>query len=584
MTADYGAGDGVPGQGGDETADQGHGEPPVSGRLGPLPPRFARPAGHAPVPGQAGLLASSGDGFPAPDAGSVPPPSPEGSAAPPVAPGAGLGTPPAASDAGFAAPPGVPDGGFAAPGVGDAPAPQQPGAAPPGAPGQPIVPAPRTAWSAAPSSGQWGTPTGAPAIPHAQAGWPPGTAPDLAPAPGQPTGVSAAPGQQADFAPAPGQPTGVSAAPGWPAGLAQGSGQPAGAAPASGQPTAVTPAFRPATSAPAYPAQPTSGPRYPAQPTSGATYPGQPTAGPSYPGQPVSASAHSGQSVTAAAYLGQPAGGPALPGQPASGSAYPVGPAVRRRRLPVVALALAGVLAVVAGVQAYQIHRLDDRLAATDRRLAEVQGAAGTRFDGLEQRAGALEKQAGTAFNPEAVASAVLPSVFRVRAGDFTGTAFAVGKPPASGGTTLLTNFHVVESVYAGGGRKVFLERSDQRFEATIVRVDKDKDIAQLSTSARFKALVAAGTPVKSGQQIVVVGAPLGLQDTVTTGVVSAFRKDDSGPVIQFDAPINPGNSGGPVINGAKEVVGIATAKARDAEGIGLAVPIETACDTFSLC
>ncbi|MGW5672620.1 S1C family serine protease, partial [Micromonospora sp. NPDC003776] len=160
----------------------------------------------------------------------------------------------------------------------------------------------------------------------------------------------------------------------------------------------------------------------------------------------------------------------------------------------------------------------------------------------------------------------------------------AAGTEAMAGELARLDNFHVVESVYGGGGRKVFLERSDQRFPATIVRVDKDKDIAQLTTTARFKALVAASTPVKSGQQIVVVGAPLGLQDTVTTGVVSAFRKEDSGPVIQFDAPINPGNSGGPVINGSKEVVGIATAKARDAEGIGLAVPIKTACDTFSLC
>ncbi|KAB1901407.1 trypsin-like serine protease [Micromonospora sp. AMSO31t] len=251
-----------------------------------------------------------------------------------------------------------------------------------------------------------------------------------------------------------------------------------------------------------------------------------------------------------------------------------------------VTLVLAVILALVAGLQAYQIHRLDDRLAATDRRLAEAQGAAAGRLDGLEERAGVLEKQAGAAFNPEAVASAVLPSVFRVRAGQFTGTAFAIGKAPSGGGTTLLTNFHVVEAVFTAGDRKVFLERTDQRFEATIVEVDKDKDLAHLRTTAKFTGLVAARSPVKSGQQIVVVGAPLGLQDSVTTGVVSAFRKDEggSGPVIQFDAPINPGNSGGPVINGSKEVVGIATAKARDAEGIGLAVPIKTACDRFKLC
>ncbi|MFR9774977.1 trypsin-like peptidase domain-containing protein [Micromonospora sp. MS34] len=503
MTAGYGAGDGAPGQGAEEAADPGRREPPVNDRPGPLPPRFARPAGHAPVPGPTGFPAPPGGGFPAPAAGSVPASPPDGFPAPAAGhptPGARCSTP----AAGFGVPPAVPGAGIAGSDSAGAPPRHDPGSASPitapGAPGQSAVPTPRATWSNAPDSGRWGGPSGASAAPG---GWPSATAT------GQPAGLASAPGQ------------------------------PAGAAPPVGQPTSAAPAF------------------------------GQPAPGVAYPGQP--------------------AGGPALPGQPASGPAYPGGavdPAARPRRLPVVALVLAGVLAVVAGIQAYQIHRLDDRLAATNRRLTEVQGVAGTRFDGLEQRAGELEKQAGAAFNPEAVASAVLPSVFRVRAGNFTGTAFAIGKPPAGGGATLLTNFHVVESVYDGGGRKVFLERTDQRFEATIVRVDKDKDIAQLRTTARFKALVAAATPVKSGQQIVVVGAPLGLQDTVTTGVVSAFREDEdgSGPVIQFDAPINPGNSGGPVINGAKEVVGIATAKARDAEGIGLAVPIKTACDTFSLC
>jgi S1-C subfamily serine protease len=54
--------------------------------------------------------------------------------------------------------------------------------------------------------------------------------------------------------------------------------------------------------------------------------------------------------------------------------------------------------------------------------------------------------------------------------------------------------------------------------------------------------------------------------------------------MIQFDASVNPGNSGGPVVNTRKEVVGIADAKARGAEGIGLAVPIQTACKVFDVC
>ncbi|MFC4021864.1 trypsin-like peptidase domain-containing protein [Micromonospora sp. GCM10011542] len=413
----------------------------------------------------------------------------------------------------------------------DRPGPLPPRVAPPQAAG--------TRWSAAPTAGQSFDPGPAAAAPRA-------TWPSAAPHTGQwggPTHGGAATGQ-------------TGAAPTYGAVLAP-------AAPGTGAPTA-----------------PGAGGGYP--PAAPAPAPGFPGAGPYPPAGPPSFPVPGQPSHPA------PAGYPSGPaaGYPAAG-AQQVGGSPRRRRWPALLTALVAlVLAVVAGVQAYQLDRLGDRLAATDRRLAQAQDADGTRLDGVEKRAEALEKQAGAAFNPEAVASAVLPSVFRVRAGDFTGTAFAVGKPVAGGGTNLFTNFHVVESVWNGGGRQVFLERTDQRFPATIVKVDKTNDVAQLRTNGKFSGLAAASTPVKSGQQIVVVGAPLGLEDSVTTGVVSALRaaQGDSGPAIQFDAPINPGNSGGPVINGSKQVVGIATAKARDAEGIGLAVPIKVACDGFKIC
>ena len=246
---------------------------------------------------------------------------------------------------------------------------------------------------------------------------------------------------------------------------------------------------------------------------------------------------------------------------------------------------LVGLLAVV-GVQAYVLVRVDRSLDDANGRVAEADRNAQRRAQALESRVAELESSLGRQFNPEAIASAVVPSVFRVSAGDFVGTAFAVGRNTAGGGTNLFTNYHVVESVYSGGGRRVFVERKNQRFPARIVAVDKDHDVAHLQTTSRFTGLTMARTPVKAGQPVVVVGSPLGLEDTVTTGVVSAFREIDdyAGQLIQFDASINPGNSGGPVINSAKQVVGIASAKARDAEGIGLAVPIATACNRFKIC
>ncbi|HEX5595637.1 MAG TPA: trypsin-like peptidase domain-containing protein [Micromonosporaceae bacterium] len=315
-----------------------------------------------------------------------------------------------------------------------------------------------------------------------------------------------------------------------------------------------------------------------------------PTSTPQPQVSPVSAAPVAAQRPLAGPVPPTLAGPPMASSPPAGVPPYlPSGAAPVRRR-PAwpgpAAFGLALVLVLVTAFQAFQIHQLSERLAAAKRQLAEAQAGDGTRFEALEGRVEGLEQQADRAFNPEQIASAVLPSVFRVAAGEFTGTAFAVGKPTADGGTNLFTNWHVVQSVWESGERKVFLERTSQRFPATIVGVDKVNDVALLTTDAKFTGLVTASTPVKSGQQIIVVGAPLGLEDSVTTGVVSATRKltDGSGTVIQFDAPINPGNSGGPVINGAKEVVGIATAKRRDAEGIGLAVPIKTACDEFKIC
>jgi len=243
-------------------------------------------------------------------------------------------------------------------------------------------------------------------------------------------------------------------------------------------------------------------------------------------------------------------------------------PRERRGRGWLAAVLIVVALLTVSGLQTWRLDRNNDRLAAV---LATER-----------DRTDRLAKQLAGVFDPEAISTTVLPSVFRVRAGEFTGTAFAVGDQAS---VHLLTNYHVVESVWSAGDRKVTLERGGTKMTARIVKVSRGKDLALLRGSRSVRGLTPAPGAVKPGQPILVVGAPLGLEDSVTTGVVSAYRPDDAdGQSIQFDAPINPGNSGGPVVNAAEEVVGLATAKARDAEGIGLAVSIDTACDLFKIC
>ncbi|MBO0871170.1 MAG: serine protease [Micromonosporaceae bacterium] len=242
---------------------------------------------------------------------------------------------------------------------------------------------------------------------------------------------------------------------------------------------------------------------------------------------------------------------------------------------------------VVVGQGAF-LGVLQHSLDQANQRAAADRAAAGRRADSLESRVKALEQRSAQSLDPTAVSSAVLPSVFLIDAVQATGTAFAFGKAPTGGGTDLLTAFHVVSDLYNGGGRQVALTHNNERFTADIVRVDQAQDVALLHSTETFPRLAAVSKAVPTGSPVMVVGAPLGLSQSVTTGVVSAVRNDVPGEggktFIQFSAPINPGNSGGPVVDAQKQVVGIATLKAPDAEGIGLAVPIEVACQSFSIC
>jgi S1-C subfamily serine protease len=254
-------------------------------------------------------------------------------------------------------------------------------------------------------------------------------------------------------------------------------------------------------------------------------------------------------------------------------------------------VALAVVLLAVTAAQSVFLVKLSDRadqhaaeLRASDARLEKTRAE----LDAVSERIAGVDERTKGTLDSAAVARKVLPSVFRVRAGNATGTAFAFGTAPG-GGTLLVTNYHVVENVVKRGSRAATLERGSERHPVRIVKMDERRDLAVLQSPKVFPRLGPASAAVQPGQPVVVVGAPLGLADTVTTGVVSAVRADVPGldaRVIQFDAAISPGNSGGPVSNADGQVVGVAQAKIvrDDADGLALAIPISEVCDGLVDC
>ncbi len=93
----------------------------------------------------------------------------------------------------------------------------------------------------------------------------------------------------------------------------------------------------------------------------------------------------------------------------------------------------------------------------------------------------------------------------------------------------------------------------------------------------------AASDDLAMGDHVYTIGNPSGLEYTVTSGIISGYRQREGQRLIQTDAPVNPGNSGGPLINSNGKVLGINTMIMKDTQGIGFAIPIETAIEEFHI-
>ncbi len=145
-----------------------------------------------------------------------------------------------------------------------------------------------------------------------------------------------------------------------------------------------------------------------------------------------------------------------------------------------------------------------------------------------------------------------------------------------------LTNSHVVR----GRGRLGARTQEGDALDAELVGDDPATDTALIRLSSRELPYAELGDSdgLRVGQLVIAMGNPLGFQSTVSTGVVSALSRSMRGEegrliegIIQHTAPLNPGNSGGPLVDSRGRVVGINTAIIPMAQGLGFAVPGNTA-------
>lgn len=150
----------------------------------------------------------------------------------------------------------------------------------------------------------------------------------------------------------------------------------------------------------------------------------------------------------------------------------------------------------------------------------------------------------------------------------------------------VVTNFHVID-----GAQQLMVTLHDHRtFEAEVVGSDPRKDIAVLQLRKSPKDLSPIPTrertiPLEVGQKTLAIGNPFGLDQTLTTGIVSALGREVQGAggvtirdMVQTDAAINPGNSGGPLLDSSGYLIGMNTAifsKSGSSAGIGFAVPVQ---------
>ncbi len=140
-------------------------------------------------------------------------------------------------------------------------------------------------------------------------------------------------------------------------------------------------------------------------------------------------------------------------------------------------------------------------------------------------------------------------------------------------GGEVITNCHVARR--AGG--KIDVVRRNRRYKARLRHIDPERDLCQLSVKGLDLPAIRIGRSygIKPGEPVFAVGAPQGLEMTISNGIISGIRTDGTTRYLQTTAAISPGSSGGGLFNANAELIGITTFQFREGQALNFAIPVE---------
>ncbi len=174
------------------------------------------------------------------------------------------------------------------------------------------------------------------------------------------------------------------------------------------------------------------------------------------------------------------------------------------------------------------------------------------------------------------ITESLSPSIVTIFVYNATGTVIGQGSGFfVTYNGAILTNAHVVKDAYSA----LVIAETDTFRLVTVWLRDKERDLALISIPTRdstIPAVLAESTVFRPGTRVVAIGNPLGLEKTVSDGLISAIRTVNGVELIQITAPISPGSSGGPLLDMFGQVIGVTTSTFQEGQNLNFAVSINT--------